>query len=222
MTTASLATTTHRRRGLPLPLPALAFAALMIASVAVSAAAPRATASGAAVLAYDQAHLTALRVAAFLQIGSAIPLAVWAAAAVQRLRALGINAAPGPLIGLVGGALAAGSLTLLGLVTWTTAMVAPTADPAVAHALSALAFGAGSAAYVPPFALLIAGVAVPALLRGLLPRWFAATGLGIAVIGMISTATVLTGALDPTLPIGRFGGLLWMVAAGFMLRKRPS
>lgn len=56
---------------------------------------------------------------------------------------------------------------------------------------------------VVPFALLMAGVAVPALLKCLLPRPLAISGLIIAAIGMLSTATLRTLTLGPTVPVVR-------------------
>ena len=81
-------------------------------------------------------------------------------------------------------------------------------------------FGAGAAGFVVPFALLVAGVAVPSLLLGLTPRWLAWSGLVIAAVGMLSTLTLLSAALDPALPVTRFGGLLWMLAVSVLLPTR--
>jgi len=94
---------------------------------------------------------------------------------------------------------------------------ADSADPAVAHALVDLIFATGAAGLVVPFALLLAGVAVPSLVLGLTPRWLAWSGLAIAAIGMLSTFTLVTSALDFTVPIGRFGGLAWIIAASVAL-----
>jgi hypothetical protein len=66
-------------------------------------------------------------------------------------------------------------------------------------------------------ALLVAGVAVPSLILRLTPRPLAWFGLVIAAIGMVSTLTLLTSALDFTLPIGRFGGLIFIVATSVLL-----
>ena len=64
---------------------------------------------------------------------------------------------------------------------------------------------------VVPFALLIAGIAVPAIIMRLVPRWLAIAGLVIAVLGMVATLTLLTPVLYPLLPIVRFGGLVWVI-----------
>jgi hypothetical protein len=39
----------------------------------------------------------------------------------------------------------------------------------------------------------------------------------VAAVGMVSTLTLLTSALDFTLPVARFGGLIFVVAASVLL-----
>ena len=106
---------------------------------------------------------------------------------------------------------------LSGLMTWAAADTAKLADPALAHALFDLSFVTGAAGFVVPFSLLISGVAIPSLILRLTPRPLAWAGLVVAAIGMVSTLTLLTSALDFTLPIGRFGGLIFIVAASVLL-----
>jgi hypothetical protein len=169
-----------RPQGGPPPLvPALAYGALVIAAVAVSVGGPRPGTSAAATLSYDQAHTGLLHVAAVLIFGAAAPLAIWAATIYRRLRTLGVTA-PGAVIGLAGGILAAASLALSGLFTWVAADTAADAGPALARVVFDLSFAAGAAGFVVPSALLVAGVAVPALIMRLTPRWLAWAGLVIA------------------------------------------
>jgi len=211
-------TTTGRRpQGGPPPLvPALAYGALLIASVAVWAGGPTPGTSAASTLSYAQAHTGQLHAEAVLVFGAALPLAIWAATIYRRLRTLGVTA-PGAVIGLAGGILAAASLAVSGLVTWVAADTAHILDAALARVLFDLSFAAGAAGFVVPFALLIAGVAVPALILRLTPAPLAWAGLVIAAVGMLSTLTLVTSALDPTLPIARFGGLIWIVATSALL-----
>ncbi len=204
--------------GPPLLVPAIAFAVLTLAAVAVSIHIPTPTASAQTVLSYQVNHATSLRLGGFLQFASALPLAIWAATVHGRLRALGVRAV-GTTMALVGGVLASASLALGGLIGWTSVETAHLGDAAVAKVLGDLAFATGAVGYVVPFALLMAGVAVPSLLTGLLPRPLAITGLVIAAIGMISTATLLTMNLGPTLPVVRFGGLIWLIAASALLSR---
>jgi hypothetical protein len=208
---------TTRRQGGPPPLvPALVYGALLIAAVATAAGAPHPGDPAASVLSYARTHTGVLHAAALLTFGAATPLAIWAATIYRRLRTLGVTA-PGAVIGLSGGLLAAGSLALSGLVTWTLAETAPVASPALAQVLTDLAFAAGAAGFVVPLALLLAGVAVPSLILRLTPRPLAWTGLAIAAVAAVSTFTLVTSALDATLPVGRFGGLAWIIAASLLL-----
>jgi hypothetical protein len=204
--------------GPPLIAPALAYGALVIATVALSARTPLPTASTASLLAYVRSHHTFMQVSGCLEFAAAIPLAIWAATGYRRLRTLGVNA-PGAVIGLTGGLLAAASLALSGLIGWTIAQVSGTVEPGLARALADLSFATGAAGFVAPLGLLLAGMAVPALILRLLPAWLAWTGLAVAAIAELSTFSLLTSALDATLPIGRFGGLLWLVAVSVLLPR---
>jgi hypothetical protein len=208
--------------GPPLAIPALAFAVVSLAAVVVSIHTPHPDASAQAVLDYQRTHGSTLRVGGFLQFAAALPLAVWTATVVGRLRSLGVRA-PGVNMALAGGLLASASLALGGLIAWTAAETASDTDRAVAAVLGRLGFATGGPGFVVPFALLIAGVAVPCLILGLLPRPVAVTGLVIAGAGMISTLTLLTLNLGPALPIGRFAGLAWLLTVTFLLpHKRTS
>jgi hypothetical protein len=203
--------------GPPLLAPALAYGALMITAVILSAASPRPSASAASVLAYDHAHHDALQLAGCLGFAAALPLAIWTATAYRRLRTRLAVTAPGAVIGLTGGLLAAASLALSGLVTWTGAQIPATGDAGVARALTDLSFATGSAGFVAPLGLLIAGAAVPSVIMRLLPRPVAWAGVAIAAVSLVSTFALLTPALDFTFPIGRFLGLAWLVAASITL-----
>ena len=153
---------------------------------------------------------------AFLVASTSIPLAIWTAATYRRLRTLGVTA-PGAVIALIGGTLACASVALSGLITWVAAENAPSVDAGTARVLVDLAFVTGAAGFTVPFGLLLAGVAVPGLLLGLLPRPLAWAGLALAALAELSSLTLLTSTLDATLPISRFGGLLWAIAAGVAL-----
>jgi hypothetical protein len=87
----------------------------------------------------------------------------------------------------------------------------------VIRAFVALTFAAGGPAFVVFNGLLVAGLAVSGLLTGVLPRPVAWAGLAIAVVSELASLTTAFDALDPLLPIGRFGGLLWLVVLGVVL-----
>jgi hypothetical protein len=146
----------------------------------------------------------ALQVAGFLVAGASVPLAIWTATAYRRLRTLRVTA-PGAVIALAGGLLAAASLSLSGLITWTSSQTWAVAGPGLARTLAELSFATGGAGFAVPFALLLAGAGVPALMLRLTPWPWAWFGLAVAVAAVLSTFTLLTATLDVPLPIGVSG-----------------
>lgn len=221
MTATTTAPAARRPQGgPPLVVPVLAYGALMVAAVILSARSPQPSASAAAVLGYDRTHHGALELAGCLGFAAALPLAIWVATTYRRLRTnLGVTA-PGAVIGLAGGLLAAASLALTGLLNWTSAQTTASGDPALARALADLSFATGSAGFVAPLGLLIAGVAVPSLILRLVSRPLAWAGLMVAAVGELSTFALLTSALDVTFPVGRFLGLAWLIAVSLALPAR--
>jgi hypothetical protein len=214
---ATTAGTRPRQGGPPLILLGGIFAAFTLAYVAPGAiGASQPSASAAEALARAQAHVTALQIGGFLQFAASFPLAIFTATAYTRLRRLGVTA-PGPAIGLVGGLLASTSLALCGLVGWTTSQAAPDLDAPLAKTLSLLSFALGGPGYAVPFALLVAGLAVPSLFLGFVPKPVAWAGLVIAGLAVLGTFFLLTDVAGPTLPIGRFGGLIWLLAFAIMV-----
>ncbi|WP_133824220.1 DUF4386 domain-containing protein [Actinomycetospora succinea] len=216
------AATTDRRGtgGPPLWIPALAYGVLTVVGAALYAG-PRPRAAPETALALQQASGVGGAIATVLLFASAAPLAVWTAAVYQRLHVLGARVA-GPVIALAGGLLAAGAMLASGAVGATAIAVAPAGDAGVAGALAQLGFAAGAAGFATPFALLVAGVAVPGMVLGLLPRWLGVVGLVIAVLGVVAALTLVVPAVSPVLPVVRFGGLLWMLAVSVVLPKHRT
>jgi hypothetical protein len=100
-----------------------------------------------------------------------------------------------------------------------------TASPSLVRAFQDLGYAAGGPGSVVFLGLLAAGVAVPALFAGLLPRPVVYLGLLFAFIAELSTLSVITDSLALLLPAARFPLLIWLVVAGFQLpatRKRSS
>ncbi|MHA7285587.1 hypothetical protein ACX80I_04855 [Arthrobacter sp. MDT3-44] len=170
----------------------------------------------AQVAAYFRENPGAVRLASMMQFGSAVPLGIYAATVYARQLRLGVRVA-GPGIGLFGGITAAGFLMLSAFVSWVLSRPEITTDVPLTHALSLLAFISGGVGYVVGLGLLVAGIAVPALVLGFLPRWLAWTGLVIAALSELSFLSMTIEPVQFLLPLGRFGGLLWLVAAGFLL-----
>ncbi|MDN5917923.1 MAG: DUF4386 domain-containing protein [Pseudonocardia sp.] len=224
MSTTSNVHSRPAQAGPPLVAPALAFAGLTVVGAVLGASGPRPTTPAVELADYLTAHATTATVQAAAVFATAIPLALFSAVAYRRLRQLGVTA-PGSAIALAGGLVASAMLALSGLAAWTTTQSIDLGEPGLLRALTTLSFAAGGPGFVPFLALLLAGVAVPSLVLGLLPRALAWAGLVVAGLGMLSVFSLLTPALYVLLPVGRFGGLLWLVAAAALLpltRRRRS
>jgi hypothetical protein len=63
----------------------------------------------------------------------------------------------------------------------------------------------------------VLGLAVPAVIMKFLPAWLGWAGMVIGVLALLSTFGLITSALYPLIPVGRFGGLLFLVAVALLL-----
>src|ERR1700752_2672985 len=192
---ASHANTTSRRpqQGGP-PLVVLASISLVLLlgglgiGVVVGGVPP--TPFAATVKDFVEAHPGAAPGAAFGGFASSVPLAIYAATASARLRQLGVTA-PGAMIALAGGILAAGALGLGGLSLWTLSRPEISADGALVRALYFLVFLVGGPGHIVALGLLVAGMAMPCLILGLLPRPLALVGLAIAALSELTTLVLI-------------------------------
>lgn len=149
--------------------------------------------AAADVTAYVAAHQGLIQLLALVVFGAGLSLMAWT------------TAASPPKLGYAGGLLASGSLLLSGLATWTSAQ-----NPDFARPFTSLAFAAGAFGFAVPLALLIASIAADT------PRWLEITGYVIAALAALSVLGMLTDVLYPLIPVGRFGGLVWLVLASFL------
>jgi hypothetical protein len=171
---------------------------------------------------YVAGHHAAAVAIAVGTFGSSIPLAIYAATASARLRQLGITA-PGATIALAGGLLASAGLALSSLTAWTLSRPEVTSDATLVRALYYLTYLTGGPWHVVTLGLLIAGMAVPGLIVGLIPRPVAWAGLVIAGIAELTTLVLIWLGLSPLLPLARFTGLVWLIVAGaFLPLRRPN
>lgn len=226
MTAPPVPAAVHRPRsaaGPPLGVLALVSTALFLIGLFVAAAVahgfpPSPSASAATIQDHFAHHRSAARISAVFQFGAAIPLALYAATAWARLHGLGVRA-PGPMIGLVGGVLSAGFLAMSALASWVLSRPEVVAQPSLVRVVFDASWATGAPAHVVFLGLLAAGVAVPALFAGLLPRPFVIIGLVFAAIAELSTLSLAINSLSFLLPIGRFPLLLWLIVAGFLLPR---
>jgi hypothetical protein len=167
--------------------------------------------------AYFSQHADAVRVGAFLEFGSAIPLGIFTATAVSRLRFLGVNVAGG-FIALFGGIAASLFLASSALIQWVLSYVGTGSSDAT-HALHLLAFATGGVGYVAPAGLLVAGISVTGGLSKLLPKWLMWFGLAVAAVAEASTLSLLVTPAMYLLPLARFPAFAWMICVGALLPK---
>ncbi|MGO2519148.1 MAG: hypothetical protein ACTH8F_03410, partial [Microbacterium sp.] len=195
--------------GPPLSPIAIAAVALFMASLALPAVLaggatyPSPYSDAATIIDYFQNNSFAVLITALLQFAASVPLAIFAATSAARLNRLGVRA-PGVNIGLVGGVLASASMALSASFTWALTRPEILENDLLIRLLHDLAFITGGPGVVVPTGLLLAGIAVPGLLAGLLPRWLAWAGLVIAGVSVLATLAIAIPALSVLLPIARF------------------
>jgi hypothetical protein len=78
-------------------------------------------------------------------------------------------------------------------------------------------FALGDPGFSVPFVLLIAGVSVTAGFRRLPPKWLVVFGLVIAAAGELSWIEILVPKALFLIPLTRFLGFVWVIAAGFTM-----
>ena len=91
------------------------------------------------------------------------------------------------------------------------------AQPVITTALYFLVFLTGGPGHVVVLGLLVAGVAVPSLILGLLPKTVAWAGLVIAAIAEVTALVLVWPPLMVLLPVARVPALVWLIVAGAML-----
>ncbi|MFE6858552.1 DUF4386 domain-containing protein [Nocardia sp. NPDC057668] len=205
--------------GPPPIIPALAYTGATLAAVIMVATVPRPDSPAAEFFAYVVDNRDRLRLSAVALTFAAIALAVWTAVMCRRVRRLHGDP-PGANIALAGGVIAAGAGVLTGLLGW---VISRTEDSATAAALQDLQFATGGPGFMAPLCLLFAGIAVPLLLMGI-ARPLAVTGLVLTATAALSLLTLVTMNAAVLLPITRFGGIIWMIAASLTLTdsvRRP-
>jgi hypothetical protein len=211
-------------RGPSLVIVAVVYVVLFIASIAV----PTVMAGGQhfpspfvpvdETARYFGEHAGAVQLAAFLQLGSAVPLGIFAASASSRVQFLGMKVA-GVQIALFGGIAASVFQALSACLEWVLTQPSLPGAADVTRPLHLLAFAAGGPAHVATFGLLVAGLSVAAGLQGFAPRWLMGLGLGIAAVAEVSTFVFVVPAVAILLPIARFSGFVWMICLGAVLPK---
>jgi len=206
---------------------ALAFVLLFVASLLPvsplggTPSFPLPTASVAEMVDFLSRRQSSVLLCAFLQFGSAIPLGIFTATITSQLRFLGVRAA-GTQIALFGGFLTAVNIMGSALIQWAMTYPGIPQESGLTQALYRMGFGLGGPGFSVPFGILLAGISVTAGFYRLLPRWIVFLGVLIAILGELSWFEMLNIKLLPLIPLTRFPGFLWMLAAGFALPRRRA
>jgi hypothetical protein len=167
---------------------------------------------------YVSAYPMGIKVGSFFQLASAMPLGVFVATVVSRLRFLGVRAA-GESIAFSGGVAAMVMLIVSALADWCLSTPGITESAGAVRALQLLGFAAGGPGFVAPLGLFVAGLSLTAGLNRLIPRWLMWFGLVIAVCSELSTLMLLTWTASIFIPIGRYIGIVWMIVVAAKLPK---
>jgi hypothetical protein len=160
----------------------------------------------------------ALRVSSFFLFGSSVPLGIYTAAVVNRLRFLRASAA-GTYIALGGGFAASASLAGSGLCTWVLSVPEVSASLAASRLMHFMAILFGGVSFGVAFGLLTAGVSVTSHALHLLPRWQVWFGIFIAAAGELSSLSLVVLLAAPLIPVVRLCGFIWLIAVGATLPK---
>jgi hypothetical protein len=198
----------------------LLFIASIVSAVLLRHGTPFVTPFGdaEAARAYFAANPLAVRVNAFFFFGSAVPLAIYTATVVSRLRYLGVRAA-GTNIALFGGFAASGAIAISGLCTWVLSVPEVAASLVAARALYFLSFLFGGASFTVAFGLLAAGVSVTSHFARLLPRWLVVLGMIAAAAGELSSLSLIAYPANLAIPLTRFVGFAWLILVGGLLPR---
>lgn len=223
MTQESSETTSGRHRGPSLLAVAIVFAVLFIAGIVGSIVMaggehyPSPYQAEALSSAYFTEHANAVRLNSLLQFGAAVPLGIFTATAVSRLRYLGIKAA-GVDIAFFGGLAASAMAALSALFMWTLSWPEIAASP-MAHVVHVTGFAIGGPGHVVALGLLVAGISVAGGIARFLPSWLMWFGIVVAALAELSFFTLVFYPATYLLPAARILGFAWMICVGARLPK---
>lgn len=167
---------------------------------------------------FFRARPGAVLACAFFHFGAAIVLGIFTASIVSRLQFLGVRAARA-FIALFGGL--ATALDMMAEASVLSAMARPgvVENGSLIVALYHLQIAFGGVGFSVPLGLLFGGVSIPASFMKLLPKWIIGLGLLLFAVGELSSLYLISSPALFLIPLTRFPGFVWLIAAGFALPK---
>ena len=195
---------------------AIVYCALMILGGSNVSAAFHVPHDSASSVVFVAQHSWAIRWGSFCEFASAIPLGIFMAVTISRLRFLGISDA-GEQIAALGGI--ATPLMLIGsaLATWSLTRPGVAAASGAVEALQSIGFDGGGPGFAVFLGLFVAGVSVSAGLCKLIPRWLMGLGIVVAAAGELSSLTLLNFTAGYFIPVARFLSIVWMFCLALKL-----
>jgi hypothetical protein len=161
-------------------------------------------------------------ICAFFQFGSAISLGIFTATITSQLRFLGAKSA-GVYIALFGGILTVFNIIASTFFMWTMAHPGIAYDSALLDALYFMQYAFGGPGFSVGLGILLAGVSITAGFMKLLPKWIVIFGIVLAIFGELSWLNLIFPQALFLVPLTRFPGFVWLIAAGFKLpRTKPA
>lgn len=206
-----------RHAGPNLLLLTIVYAGLLIAGgsrLSAALAIPHDSTEKAA--AYVAQYGWTIKLGSFFELVSAIPLALFIATTVSRLRFLGVRAA-GESIAFLGGVGATVMLVLSALANWSLTRPGIAESGGAVQALRCVSFASAGPAFVILLGFFIAGVSVTGGCYKFIPRWLMWLGIAVAVACELATLTVLTFKAGYFIPVGRFISIIWMIGVSLKL-----
>jgi hypothetical protein len=199
----------------------LAYAGLMFiggSTVRMSFRVPHDPAVGVAFVAQ---YSWPIRLGSFCEFVSAIPLGIFMAICVARLRPTGIRSTGAEIAAL---GLAGTPMMLIGsaLATWSLTRPGVAAGPGAVQTLQALGFDGGGPGFAIFLGLFVAGVCVASGGEKRLPWWQMWLGIVVAAAGELSSLTLLNFTAGYFIPVARMLGIVWMLGLALTLPAAVS
>jgi hypothetical protein len=157
-----------------------------------------------------------IRWGSFFGLASAIPLGIFMAVSISRLRFLGVRSA-GEQIAVLGGIATPMMLAGSALATWSLTRPGVAASPGAVEALQSLGFDGGGPGFAVFLGLFLAGVSVSAGMTKLIPSWLMWLGIVVAAAGELSSFTLVNFTAGYFIPVTRFLSILWMFGMALKL-----
>lgn len=152
----------------------------------------------------------------FCELASAMPLGIFTATIVSRLRFLGVRAA-GESIAFLGGIGVTVMLILSALASWSLTRPGVAETTGAVPALQAISFAGGGPGFAVLLGLFIAGTSISAGLYRLMPRWLMWLGIIVAVACELASLSLLNFKAAYFIPVGRFVSIVWMIGVSLTL-----